>query len=149
MSRSDGVGRKKKWLRKVILLTALILLVAAPIRCLHPACRRVALRDISWTTLPVEIEIFFDDQEPILIPSGEYYFSLRARLQPIFARNQDLLHETPLREDFRVVFTYEFRVWFILCYPSVQDWGGTATFYADGSLRGQVMRVLRDFDFDF
>ena len=143
MKKSDGMKYKKKRNIKIIVGIVLVLLIALFIS--RTTNRQVALSDIRWNTRPVEIEIIFDDQEPILIPNRERTLALRGRLNSVFSRNQAMLRERPQEGDFEVRLRYEIDVFIALFIPLVQDWGGTATFYADRSLIDGVMQVINEY----
>ncbi|MCL2842178.1 MAG: hypothetical protein FWE28_01750 [Oscillospiraceae bacterium] len=143
MKTLGRVKRKKTRNEKIIAWIILLLLIAVFIS--RVTNRQVALDDIRWNTRPVEIEIIFDEQEPILIPNRERTVALRGRLNSVFSRNREMLRERPQEGDFKVSFTYEIRVWYALFIPLVQDWGGTATFYADRSLMNEVMQIINEY----
>lgn len=146
MTNANGTERKKKWKRRSIAGIVLVLLIALFARCMPS--RQVALEDIRWNMFPEQIEIIFNDQESIRISSGEQSFPLRVELTSVFSRNRTMLCETPQDGNFKVRFEYNVRVFFALFIPLVQDWGGTATFYADASLEEEIRDILEYFSGD-
>ena len=134
--------RQKVWRKKTIIWAIVILLIVMPINCLHPACRRVSLNDIRWNSPPVEIEITFDGDTPIII-EGQHFHHLRGRLNSVFSRNREMLRTRGQPGDFRVRFRYDIRIFYALFIPVVDDWGGTATFWVDPALQDEVERMVR------
>ena len=140
MMKTDRIGktrsRNQKAIVPIIFLCFFIVLSA----CRAPERRE--LKDIRWNNTPDEIEITFENQESILLPSRERYFSQRFRLRGLFMQNEHMLREVPQEGDFKVRFEYSFRVWFAFVFPLVQERGATATFYADASLEEEVREIL-------
>ena len=140
MKNADAGERKARRNRKIRAWIILILLIALTVN--HVTNRQVALSDIRWNITPVEMEIIFGDQEPILVTPDPQRFALRV----FFMQNRDMLREMPQEGDFKVRFRYEVDIWFALFIPLVQDWGGTATFYADRSLVPEILRIIEEFE---